>query len=59
MQFSEEQLALASVQLTSLLNKCKKSMEKVKENTSQASLLDNRIQALEIALVLIAAQTPR
>lgn len=53
MKYTKEELEFAKIQLTSLLNKCKKSMETVKEDTSQASLLKNRIQALEIALILL------
>lgn len=47
------ELTEAKEALTSLLKKCEKAKEKLKEKTSQSTLLERRIKALQVALNLI------
>jgi hypothetical protein len=51
--FSKEELEEASRALTSTIGKCEKVQPKLKEGTSQHTLLVRRIKALCIAVVLI------
>lgn len=52
-QFTREQLNSALKVIDTALKNCRKIQPKFKEGTSQASLLRNRIKALEISQVLV------
>lgn len=52
-EFAKKELSEALRAVNSLLHKCRKSLEKIDKNTSQQTLLINRINALNIALLLI------
>jgi hypothetical protein len=51
--FTDEQLKEAEFALDSTLGKCRKSLPRLKEGTSQHTLLVRRIDALTIAIALI------
>lgn len=51
--FSKDDLDKALRTLASLLNKCEKAQQGFAPGTSQATLLKNRIHALQIAIALI------
>lgn len=53
---SEMELKDAHTALTSLLRKCEKAKDKLKEGSSQHSLLEGRIKALKIAGQMIEGQ---
>ena len=50
---SKDDLYEARRSIASLISKCEKSYEKLKEGTAQYSLMQNRLKALRIALSLI------
>lgn len=51
--FTKEELEEAIRSTTSTLSKCEKVLPKLKEGTSQHTLLVRRIKALRISLVLM------
>lgn len=53
MNYRKEELNEAKVAIMSLLSKCKKALPNLKENSSQQTLLERRVKALQIALNLI------
>ncbi|MDL5511159.1 hypothetical protein QSE00_04990 [Arenibacter sp. M-2] len=53
MNHRKEELNEANVAIMSLLSKCEKALPNLKENSSQQTLLERRIKALQIALNLI------
>lgn len=52
-RFTQEELSEALRAIDSTIRKCEKVQPKLKEGTSQHTLLVRRIKALEIAAVLI------
>ncbi len=54
--FTKENLAEALGAINSLIQKCEKSQEKVTHRTSQWTLLENRLKALNIAKSLISKE---
>jgi hypothetical protein len=54
--FSKEHLEDALTAITSLASKCEKSQSKITHRTAQATLLINRIRALNIAAILISKE---
>jgi len=53
MELSREELANAQRAITSLISKCEKVQEKLREGTPQHTLTKNRLKAFYIALALI------
>ena len=53
--FSKQELEDAHRAIQSLISKCEKSLEKLRPNTSQTTLLKNRIKAFHISAQLIEA----
>jgi len=51
--FTKEDLSEALRAITSLLGKCEKAQEKLRQGTSQWSLTKNRIKALRVSEALI------
>jgi|WetSurMetagenome_2_1015567.scaffolds.fasta_scaffold144239_3 hypothetical protein len=51
--FTKHDLKEAARAITSLLHKCEKVQEKLKQGTSQYTLTNNRIKAFQVALALI------
>jgi len=54
--FTKEELIEARNSLDSTLSKCEKAILKLKENSSQHTLMVRRIRALHIAVKLIAGE---
>lgn len=52
--FTSEELVEAQRAIVSLIGKCEKTLPKLREGSSQATLLKNRIKALRISSALIA-----
>lgn len=53
--FTKEDLEEAIRAITSLLHKCEKVQEKLKQGTPQYTLTKNRIKAFHVALALMNA----
>lgn len=56
--FSQDELAQALIALTSTISKCDKVLPKLKQGSSQHTLLTRRIKALAIAVALIKRELP-
>ncbi len=52
-KYTKEELIEALKSTESTLNKCKKAFPKLKQNSSQQTLLSRRINALSISITLI------
>lgn len=52
-EYTKEELQEAYRAIASLIGKCEKAKEKLRQGTSQYTLLNNRIAALHISLSLI------
>ncbi|KAB5486537.1 MULTISPECIES: hypothetical protein [Flagellimonas] len=55
--YSREELDEAKVAIISIIHKCEKALPKLKEKSSQQTLLKRRIKAMYIALSLIEKET--
>lgn len=53
MKYSEDDLQEALRALESTVSKCEKALPKLKENTSQHTLLVRRIKAFQISISLV------
>ncbi len=51
--FTKQSLEDALIVITSLINKCEKSKASISNRNSQRTLLTNRIESLQIAVVLL------
>jgi hypothetical protein len=51
--FTKEELLEAKISLSSTLSKCEKAFLKLKENSSQHTLMARRIKALRVSLQLL------
>jgi hypothetical protein len=58
-QFTQEELEEALRAIASTISKCEKVLPKLKEGTSQHTLLTRRIKALQIASSLILQEMER
>ena len=54
--FTKDDLEEAARVITSLLHKCEKVQEKLKQGTPQHTLTKNRIKAFQVALSLITRE---